>query len=155
MKKIKWTELIISIVGTELVGALSALISGGYSEYYSQLVQPAFAPPSAVFPVVWAVLYAVMGFSAYLVYFSESPQRKNALIIYITQLFINFSWSIVFFRFRALLPAAAVAVLLVIAVAAMIIIFGKVNKTASRVNIPYLLWSIFAAYLAVGFYVLN
>ncbi|MBR0140639.1 MAG: tryptophan-rich sensory protein, partial [Ruminococcus sp.] len=93
MKKIKWTELIISIVGTELVGALSALISGGYSEYYSQLVQPAFAPPSAVFPVVWAVLYAVMGFSAYLVYFSESPQRKNALIIYITQLFINFSWS--------------------------------------------------------------
>ncbi|MBR0142510.1 MAG: tryptophan-rich sensory protein, partial [Ruminococcus sp.] len=67
----------------------------------------------------------------------------------------NFSWSIVFFRFRALLPAAAVAVLLVIAVAAMIIIFGKVNKTASRVNIPYLLWSIFAAYLAVGFYVLN
>ena len=155
MKKIKWTELIISIVGTELVGALSALISGGYSEYYSQLVQPAFAPPSAVFPVVWAILYAVMGFSAYLVYFSESPQRKNALIIYITQLFINFSWSIVFFRFRALLPAAAVAVLLVIAVAAMIIIFGKVNKTASRVNIPYLLWSIFAAYLAVGFYVLN
>ena len=155
MKKIKWTELIISIVGTELVGALSALISGGYSEYYSQLVQPAFAPPSAVFPVVWAILYAVMGFSAYLVYFSESPQRKNALIIYITQLFINFSWSIVFFRFRALLPAAAVAVLLVIAVAAMIVIFGKVNKTASRVNIPYLLWSIFAAYLAVGFYVLN
>lgn len=155
MKKIRWTELIISIVTAELVGALSALISGGYSEYYSQLIQPAFAPPSVVFPVVWAILYAVMGFSAYLVYFSESPYRRNALVIYAAQLLINFSWSIIFFRFKALMLAAAVAVLLVIAVAAMVIIFRKVNKIASWVNIPYLLWSIFAAYLAVGVYLLN
>ncbi|MBR1591757.1 MAG: tryptophan-rich sensory protein [Ruminococcus sp.] len=155
MKKIKWTELIISIVSAELVGALSALISGGYSEYYASLVQPPLAPPPMVFPVVWAILYAVMGFSAYLVYFSESPHRKNALVIYIAQLVINFSWSIIFFRFKALMLAAAWAVLLAIAVAAMVIIFRKVNKLASLVNIPYLLWSIFAAYLAAGIYLLN
>ena len=76
MKRIKWTELLISVISAELVGVLSALLSGGFSERYSELIQPPFAPSGAVFPVVWTILYALMGISAYIIW-----QSAGGLII--------------------------------------------------------------------------
>ena len=156
MKKIKWTDLILFIVTAELVGVLSSLISGGYSAFYTDLEKPPLSPPGVVFPVVWAILYALMGISAYLVYHSEeSMKRKEALVIYTIQLLVNFSWSIIFFRFEALGLAAAVAAILFILVASMVTAFRRVRPLAAALNIPYLLWSLFAAYLAAGNWVLN
>lgn len=156
MKKIKWTDLILFIVTAELVGVLSSLVSGGYTAFYTELVKPPLSPPGAVFPVVWAVLYALMGISAYIVFSSEKTDaRKRALVIYTVQLLVNFSWSIIFFRFQALGLAAFTAIVLFILVAAMTAAFGKVKVSAAALNIPYLLWSLFAAYLAVGNWVLN
>lgn len=158
MKKIKWTDLIIFVAGTELVGALSALFAGGFSGFYKDTIQPPLAPPSAVFPVVWGILYALMGISAYLVYTGsedDSTLRRTALGLYIVQLAVNFSWSIIFFRFRAFTAAAAVAVLLALLVFAMTAAFARVSKPAAWLNVPYLLWSIFAAYLAIGTALLN
>ena len=123
---------------------------------YSRLL----APPSAVFPVVWGILYALMGISAYLVYTGsedDSTLRRTALGLYIAQLAVNFSWSIIFFRFRAF-TAAAVAVLLALLVFRYDsgICQSNASKPAAWLNVPYLLWSIFAAaYLAIGTALLN
>ena len=156
MKKINWTDLIISIVAAELVGALSALLTGGYSGFFNDLKQPPLSPPAIVFPIVWAILYALMGIGAYLVYHSEdSGYRTFSLKIYAIQLVINFTWSIIFFRFEILSLAAVVAVLLSMAVAAMIWGFYHTKPLAAYLNIPYLIWSLFASYLAIATCVIN
>ncbi len=157
MKKFSLTDLIIFIVSTELTGAVSALISGGYSAFYRQLIRPPFSPPGAVFPVVWVLLYAGMGFSAYLIYRDDDKdaERRVALGLYVIQLAVNFSWSIIFFRSGSLPGGVIAAILLFIAIAAMMLSFRKVNKLAALINIPYLLWSAFAVYLSVGIWILN
>lgn len=126
MKKFSITDLLIFIVATELVGVFSALISGNFRNFYSEITQPPLSPPTLVFPIVWAV-----------------------------QLAVNFSWSIIFFRFRLLTLAAIVSVILVLIVGIMAYMFAKIKKSAGIINIPYLLWSIFASYLAISIAVLN
>ncbi len=152
MKKFNWTDFLIFIIATELVGAVSALIAGDFSAFYSQTVQPPLSPPAIVFPVVWAILYALMGISAYIIYYHR---KKSALRIYVIQLAVNFSWSIFFFRFRLLTLSAIIAVILFILVGIMISSFSKIKKISAILNIPYLLWSAFASYLAIGVCVLN
>lgn len=155
MKKFSLTDLLIFIVSTELAGAFSALLSGDFSSFYTEITRPPLSPPAWVFPIVWAVLYALMGISAYIIYRSNNYKYKNALKIYIIQLAVNFSWSIIFFRFRLLNFAAVIAVLLALLAGIMIYMFLKIKKSAGLINIPYLIWSIFAAYLAIGTAVLN
>ncbi len=155
MKKLSLTDLLIFVVGTELAGAVSALLSGSFRDFYSEIARPPLSPPALVFPVVWAVLYALMGISAYMIFVSRSPLRKNALTVYAVQLAVNFSWSIIFFRFRLLTLAAVVAVILALLVGLMTYMFAKIKKPAGIINIPYLLWSVFAAYLATGTAILN
>lgn len=156
MKKFDLTALLINVVFAELVGAVSALLSGGFRELYTSSVQPPLSPPPVVFPIVWAILYALMGISAYLIFSeSSSPERSVSIGLYAAQLFVNFLWSIIFFRFEAFGLAAFTAVLLAVLVAAMILSFRKVNKLAAILNFPYLAWSIFAAYLAFGVRILN
>lgn len=157
MKNIKWTELLSFIIGTELVGAFSSLLSGNFSSFYGELVKPPLAPPGILFPIVWAILYALMGISAYTIYvsYAEIAEKTKALTLYVMQLFANFMWSIVFFRFEQIGIAAVVAILIVILVAVMIEKFYKIQPLAGYLNIPYFLWLIFAAYLNIGFLVLN
>lgn len=155
MKKVKWTDLIISIVSAELVGAVSALISGGFGSFYAGLDLPPLSPPGWLFPVVWTVLYALMGISAYIICQSDDRRMSSALVTYAAQLAVNFSWSIIFFRFKALSAAAVTAIILAVLVAVMIYMFGRIKKLAAMLNIPYLLWAVFAAYLAVGIALLN
>lgn len=151
MKKFSLTELFISIIVAELVGTVSAIISGNFSLIYSSIIQPPFSPPAIVFPVVWTVLYALMGISAYIV----QQKQNNALTIYVLQLIVNFLWSIVFFRFKLFGLSAMLAIILFMLVWLMIMRFLKISKISAFLNIPYLLWSAFATYLAVSIYFLN
>lgn len=155
MKKFSFTELIISIVFAELVGAVSALLAGDFRGLYTELIQPPLSPSAWVFPVVWAVLYALMGITSYMIYRSDSYRSKSALFVYFVQLAVNFSWSIIFFRFELLTLAAVVAVVLTILVGIMICMFLSIRKKAGYFNVPYLLWMIFASYLAIGTMLLN
>ncbi|MBE6876296.1 MAG: tryptophan-rich sensory protein [Ruminococcus sp.] len=156
MKKEKLTSLLIFVIGTELVGALSGLLSGGnFSEFYRTLEKPPLAPPGWLFPVMWAILYALMGISAFQIYEASDSRKSKALLLYFIQLAVNFSWSIVFFRFKSLLGAVVVIVLLLILVIWMIKRFGNIRKSAGLLNIPYLLWTAFATYLTVGIYLKN
>lgn len=151
MKKFSLTDLLISVITAELVGAVSALVAGDFSVFYAEIIRPPLSPPSVVFPVVWGILYALMGISAYIV----KRKEPSALRPYILQLVVNFSWSIVFFRFRLLALSAVVSVILLILVGIMVMRFCKVSKTSAVLNVPYLLWSAFAVYLSTTIYVLN
>lgn len=157
MKKIKLTELLIFVVITELVGVLSGLITGSAFSYYSVLTKPPLSPPGLVFPIVWFILYALMGISAYLIYASDVDydKKKFALTIYGIQLFVNFLWSIVFFKLEQIGLSVAVIIVLLILIIYMITVFRKIKPAAAYINLPYLLWTIFAAYLNIGILILN
>lgn len=156
MQKQKLTNLLLFIVGTELTGALSGIVSGGnFRTFYNALNQPPLAPPGWVFPVAWGILYALMGISAFLIWQTEHIRRKPALILYGVQLFVNFLWSPVFFRFHSLVGATVIILLLFALIIAMLLVFGHIRKSAAWLNLPYLLWVAFASYLTIGFLVLN
>ena len=147
-------DMIISILIPVAVGSISALISR-IPGRYAGIQQPPFSPPAIVFPIVWTVLYILMGISAYMISRSEDARKSRALSVYALQLFFNFFWSILFFRFSWSLPAffwlAAMSVLILI----MIFRFFQIKPLAAYLQIPYLFWCLFAAYLNFGVYWLN
>ena len=137
------------------VGAISALLSGNMSASYAAFQKPAFSPPGILFPIVWTILYLLMGISSYIIDKSNHPQKKDALQIYFVQLFFNFMWSILFFGLSDYLAAFWWLLLLIGFLLLMIYKFFKINKTAACLQIPYLLWCIFAAVLNFSIYRMN
>lgn len=156
MRAFKLTDLLIFIVAAELVGAVSALFSGGgFSAFYDTLIKPPIAPPGKVFPIAWVILYALMGAASYIVYLSEHEKKHLALKLYILQLFVNFLWSPVFFGTRNIAAATVIMAVLLLLVTSANIYFFKISDTAGVLFLPYLLWCAYALYLTVGFLVLN
>lgn len=135
-------------------GLLSVLLTLGNFKAYSALLQPPM-PPEWLFPVVWTILYILMGVSAYLVYECDTEEKYIGLAVYVLQLIFNFLWLIIFFNIRNLLFAFVWLVFLWVLVLAMTISFYKVNKNAGLLQIPYLLWVTFAGYLNIALYILN
>lgn len=152
---IRWKQLILSILIPLAVGALSGFLTMNSMELYGSLVQPPLAPPGWVFPVVWGLLFVLMGISAYLVYVPDEPGRRAALTIYGVQLAVNFFWSIFFFCMQAYAFAFFWLLLLWVLVIVMIWQFGKVSRTAAWLQVPYLLWLTFAGYLNLFIWMLN
>ena len=148
------SALIISILIPLTVGTMSALFSGNMSSY-SILTQPAFSPPGFIFPVVWTILYILMGASSYIVYFSNSSNKSKALLLYCIQLFFNFCWSIIFFGLDLFLFAFIWLIALIFIIIIMIRKFLIVNPLSAYLQIPYLIWCIFAAYLNFSIFLLN
>lgn len=147
---------LIGIASAELVGVLASLLCGAQDAFYAGLRQPPLAPPPWVFPVAWAILYAMMGAAAYQIYDSKAGKaRCEALSFYAIQLAVNCFWTLVFFRFRALGAAVALLVLLNVLLVLTILKFRKVRPSAAWLMVPYLLWTLFALYLSLGVWVLN
>ena len=141
----------------EFLGALSGLVSRGGMQLYSQTIrQPALSPPGWLFPVVWVVLYALMGISAYRIYsVPASADRCRGLNLFVLQLIVNLFWSPIFFNAMAFGFAAIWLILLWAFVLLMILSFRKVDPLAAWLQIPYLIWLTFAAYLNLGVWILN
>ena len=137
-------------------GGLSALLSGGMGDYKA-LNQPPLSPPGWVFPVVWTVLYLLMGEASYRVLTSGKPkdQVKKALIAYGAQLALNLLWSPVFFGGQMYLTAFFVLVALWVAIVITLRRFSNIDERAGDLLIPYLLWVTFAGYLNFGVFLLN
>ena len=157
MRKRNLFSILFYIISAELVGGLSALITGSFSDFFLTYKQPPLLPPGWLFPVVWVILYAVMGYSAYRISITKAPdeKKKGALTVYWAQLAVNFLWSIIFFKAELLWGGVAVIVLLLILIAVMLTLFYKLDKVAAFINIPYLLWVLFAAYLNIATAVIN
>lgn len=156
LKKIK--PYIISILIALAVGGLAAWLTRNSMDIYSSINQPALAPPGWLFPIVWGILYVLMGISSGLIYTNESvsPEEKSiALKIYGFQLIVNFFWSLIFFNLRNYLFAFFWILLLWVLIIFMIIRFVRIKPIAGWLQIPYLLWVTFAAYLNFMIYLLN
>lgn len=153
--QMNWKQLLISIAISLGTGTISGFLTQNSMEVYNQLKQPALSPPGWIFPIVWTILYILMGISAYLIYESNSPNKEKALTIYGWQLFFNFLWSIIFFNLQSIPLAFLVLMILWLLIVAMIRAFKEINPLAAWLQIPYLLWVTFAGYLNLMLYILN
>lgn len=148
------SSLLIAILIPLAVGSLSALLSGGMNSY-AVLNKPALSPPAILFPIVWSILYVLMGISSYIIAASNSPDKKKALSVYWLQLLFNFFWSVFFFRFSLYLFSFVWLLAMIALIIIMIYRFYKISPIAAYLQIPYLIWCIFAAYLNFMVYQLN
>lgn len=155
--KFNLKRFLISIAIPLIVGGLSAFITRGNMDLYSQINQPPLSPPAWLFPVVWTILYILMGISLYLVGNSNASysDKRRAYIFFGVQLFLNFIWSPIFFVGRYYLLAFIVLVFMWIFTFGMILSFYKISKPAGLLQIPYLLWLTFAGYLNFAIFLLN
>ena len=155
--KIKIVPLLISLALPLAAGTLSALLTGTSMMMYQSFVKPLLSPPGWVFPVVWTVLYLLMGLASYLVYVSgASPVRiHRALSFYAVQLALNFFWPLIFFRLQMYLTAFIWLAVLCVLVLICTVLFRHIRKTAGLLFLPYLIWCSFALYLNLFVYLLN
>lgn len=157
LKQCTWKRCALWVALTEAVGALSGwLTRAGAEEYAKTAVKPPFTPPGWVFPVVWTVLFALMGIGAARVSCaSASSGRFRALALFFAQLAVNFFWSLLFFNPRSYGLAFLWLALLWALIFWMLRAFRRVDPPAARLQLPYLLWVSFAAYLNLGVWLLN
>lgn len=151
----KYKSYIISVLIALAIGGLSAWLTRGNMNIYDEIRIPPLSPPMWLFPVVWSILYILMGISAAVVFNSKDLRKGGALRVYALQLIVNFFWSIIFFNMRAFGFASVWLLLLIALVIAMIVMFAKINKKAAYLQLPYLAWLLFAFYLTVSIYFLN
>lgn len=148
----------ISIGIALLVGGLSALVTGGSMGLYEDIITPPLAPPSWLFPVVWTILFILMGISAAMIYNDRKAsmaQKKSALYTYALSLIVNFFWSIIFFNLRAFFFAFIWLVLLLYLIINTILKYYKIKPLAAYLQIPYAIWVSFAGYLTLAIWILN
>lgn len=155
--KINLKKLLICILIPLIAGGLSTLIVGSDIKIYGTVIQPPLAPPSWLFPLMWTVLYILMGISLYLVRSSNADDYsvKAATNVFAVQLFLNFIWSPVFFKMKLFLAAFFILIAMLVTVIVMTVRFYKISKPAGLLQIPYIIWLIIAGYLNMGVYLLN
>lgn len=154
----KAKSYVISIILSLGTGLLSSFLTSDNMDIYDSIITPTLSPPSILFPIVWTVLYVLMGISAAIIYntpTSETDSKAKALSTYGISLIVNFLWSIIFFNLQNYLFAFIWLVLLWILVLKTFLEYSKISKTAAYLQIPYLLWLTFAGYLSLSIWLLN
>lgn len=155
--KIQWKPLLICVAIPLAVGSLAGLLSRGGMNIFASLEKPPLSPPGWLFPVVWTILYVLMGIASYLV-FTSGADRKTvgaALRVYGFQLAVNFLWPIFFFNFGWYLFSFVWLLLLLLLILVTFARFWKISVPAACLLIPYLIWVVFAGYLNLGVVLLN
>ncbi|MBD3362780.1 tryptophan-rich sensory protein [Candidatus Dojkabacteria bacterium] len=161
MKKSKIQYLIkilFFIILCQTAGIIGSIFTTpNIQPWYSNLNKPFFNPPNWIFGPVWIILYTLMGISLYLISkkIKKNKNAESAIIIFVIHLVFNSAWSIVFFGLQNLFGGLVVIIILNIFIFYLIYIFYKINRTASFLLIPYLLWVMFATLLNISIYILN
>jgi len=155
--KVNKRLLFICIAIPLIVGGVSALLTQNSMEVFESVAQPPFSPPAWLFPVVWTILYVLMGISSYLILTSDTSreEKDQAIRLYAYQLLVNFLWPTFFFNFKWYFFAILWLILLWVLVFLMIRKFLSIDRVAGYINIPYLVWLTFALYLNIGIWWLN
>ena len=151
-----WKKLLICLAVPLGVGGLATLLSGGMDSYQT-LNQPPLSPPGWIFPIVWSILYLLMGYASYRILVSDAEQvsTKRALTFYGLQLLLNFLWPLIFFGAQWYWVAFVVLLGMWVCIYLTMRLFGLIDDTAENLLIPYLLWVTFAGYLNLGVALLN
>ena len=149
-------HLLIALAIPLAAGGLGTLLSGGM-DTYSTLRQPPLSPPGWIFPIVWSILYLMMGYASYRIWTAqtEPEQARRVLLFYAIQLFLNFLWPIFFFGFGWYWAAFILLLALWVFVYFTMHLFGLIDDTSENLLLPYLLWVTFAGYLNLGVALLN
>lgn len=155
MKKL--LQLFLCVLSTLLIGGISGFATAtSITTWYVDINKPSFNPPNYLFGPVWTVLYILMGISIYIILQSPKTEfRKKAIAIFCIQLFLNFCWSFIFFKFQLLGLAFIEIILMWASILTMIVVFFEINKKAALLQIPYLLWVSFASVLNGSIWFLN
>lgn len=157
MNRNRWKVFAVSVVLAEAVGALSGwLTRDGAQQYAQSIVLPPLSPPGIVFPIVWTVLFALMGIGSAIVWLApDSQARSGALRLYAVQLAFNFVWSLIFFNWKNYGFAFVWLAALWVLIGWMILRFRALVPAAGWTQVPYFLWVAFAGYLNLGVWLLN
>mgnify|MGYP002624580743 CR=1 FL=1 len=157
MNKRKWIPYAAFILVSEAVGGLSAwLTRDGMELYRTAIVKPPLSPPGIVFPIVWGVLYLLMGIGAARIYKTPPGRdRTQCLILFFVQLGFNFLWSLLFFNLEAFGFAFVWLAALWALIIWMTLSFRELDRPAAWMQLPYILWVLFAGYLNYGVWLLN
>lgn len=154
MNKIDLKKLIFYIGITLLIGSLPSFFIK-ISQTYKTLNKPPLSPPGILFPIVWTILFILMGISIYRIMVSNNDKKNEARLIYFIQLIINACWTPIFFGLQEFFLAFLWILMLILLVITMILLFFKIDKISAYLNIPYLAWLLFACYLNFGVFILN
>lgn len=155
MQTVRLKKLLLWVAIPLLVGGASALISGNMGELYTSFRQPPLSPSGWVFPIVWTILYVLMGTASYLISESTNPLRQTALRLYWFQLLLNFLWSPIFFGCQMPGLSLVVVIAMWIVLVFTVLAFFRIDRLAGLLMLPLLLWVTFATYLNAGVVVLN
>ena len=147
-------KLVKNIIIPNVLGFLGSILKKNKNGF-ENIIKPSFTPPSIVFPIAWTILYVLMGISANIIENTNDIGKNKALTIYYIQLILNASWTIFFFRLKWFLFSTVLILIILGLVIYMIKEFYKINKTAAYLNIPYVIWLIFAMILSYNVYLLN
>ena len=153
----RFKPYIIAVLIVEAVGAISSwLTKAGVNRYIETVVKPPLTLPSFILPIVWGILFALMGISVARIWLKpQSDDRTKSLIIFAVQLAVNVIWTLVFFNLQTFGIAFIIILLLLALILLMILSFSKLDKLAAKLQIPYFLWVLFAAYLNISIFLLN
>ena len=156
LNKSKIKPYAVSILLTLAVGGLIGFLTSMGMDSFDALTKPPLTPPSFLFPIVWTVLFILMGVGAARIFMTDPTAARNrALIVYVVQLAVNFLWSIIFFNLQAYGFAFFWLILLWVLILTMIYLFCKIDKPAALIQIPYAIWVTFAGYLNLMIWLLN
>lgn len=151
-------KLIIAILTCEAIGFTSGLIgSAAMNTWFDNLQKPSWNPPAYLFAPVWTLLYALMGIAFWLIWKNETAvvNKRSAYVAFALQLFLNFWWSIIFFKLQSPFFALIEILLMLLAILLTIFHFSKISKTAGWLLVPYVLWVSFASFLNYTLWSLN
>lgn len=155
MKRINIKKLLADIIITFIIGNIFSVFATGSMKKFVNIKKPVLSPPGIIFPIVWSILFILMGISLYIIKNSNDLDKNKAVFVYFTQLIINSLWTLFFFILDFKLFSFIWIILLILLVIYMLILFRSIDKKAFYLNIPYLLWLIFASYLNLSIYLLN
>ncbi len=155
MKKI--SIYILSVLLVEAAGFSVGMLTRGGTQIYAETInKPFLSPPGIAFPIAWTILYALMGISiARIITSQRSKEKTYGIALFVLQLVLNLAWCFIFFGARQFSAALAELFLMLVSVIAMTLVFKKIDKPAAYMQIPYIAWLFFAAYLNAGVVWLN
>ena len=151
-------KLIICILICQSTGIISGWLTTTQNNvWYDSIIKPSWNPPGYLFGPVWTILYLLMAFSLWIVWKSYAPevQKFQACLIFALQLFLNFWWTILFFKLQCPLCAFVEILLMILLILITIYKFSKISKTAAWLLVPYISWVCFATILNYKLWVLN
>ena len=155
VSKISVPKLVFACLLSLLAGSLGSFLAKNTTQVYATLEKPPFAPPSFIFPIVWSILFILMGAASYLIYEKRSDASRRALTAYVIYLVLNILWPVAFFEKGAFAGALILLAGQLFMLFVIINSYSKIDKTAAYLMIPTTLWSLFALYLNMGFLLLN